>query len=74
MQKKIESLSSKLYIQATPHKFKETTDRFDHGYLKANGWMSELCYKYIQKERQLLNDFEAMIEKLQRWVETLDES
>jgi len=36
--------------------------------------MSELCYKHIQKERQLLNDFEAMIEKLQRWVETLDES
>ncbi len=74
MQQKIEKLSAQLYIQSTPHRFKKEQNSFDRGYLKVNTWMDALCSEYMNKDREILRDFEASIEKLIAWIETLDDS
>ena len=74
MQEKIERLSSKLYINSTPHRFKKEPNSFDRGYLKVNFWMDELCLESISKDKQIKIDFEATVEKLKRWMETVKES
>lgn len=74
MQQKIEKLSSRLYILSTPHRFKKEQSSFDRGYLNANDWMDGLCSEYITKDREILRDFEAMMEKLKSWVDARDDS
>ncbi len=74
MQQKIEKLSSKLYILSTPHRFKKEQNSFDKGYLNVNEWMDKLCCEYIEKDREIISDFESMIEKLKVWVETRGDS
>ena len=74
MQEKIEQLSAKLYINSTPHRFKKEKNSFDRGYMKVSFWMDELCSEAIAKDRQILKDFDAMVEKLKRWIETMEES
>lgn len=74
MQQKIETLSSRLYILSTPHRFKKEQDSFDRGYLNVNDWMDGLCSEYMQKDRAILHDFEAMITKLREWIEARDDS
>lgn len=74
MQQKIEDLSSRLYINSTPHRFKKEQNSFDRGYLKVNFWMDELCLESIAKDKQIAIDFDEMIEKLKRWIETIKES
>lgn len=74
MQKKIEHLSAKLYINSTPHRFKKEQNSFDRGYMKVNLWMDALCSEAIAKDRQIVKDFDAMVEKLKCWIETIEES
>ena len=74
MQEKIEELSSKLYINSTPHQFKKEKNSFDRGYLKVNFWMDELCLDSLKRDKQINIDFEAMVEKLKRWIGTIEES
>lgn len=74
MQQKIEELSSKLYINSTPHRFKKEPGSFDRGYLKVNFWMDELCLDSLNRDKQINIDFEEMVEKLKRWIGTIEES
>ena len=74
MQIKIEKLSSELYIKSTPHRFKKEQNSFDRGYLKVNFWMDELCLESMAKDRQIALEFDAKVEKLKRWMETIKES
>lgn len=74
MQQKIEKLSAQLYIQSTPHRFKKEQNSFDRGYLKVNTRMDALCSEYISKDREILREFEATVEKLIAWVEARDDS
>ncbi len=74
MQQKIEKLSSKLYIHSTPHRFKKEPSSFDRGYLKVNFWMDELCIESLNRDKQIAKEFDEMIEKLKRWVNTIEES
>lgn len=74
MQEKIEHLSAKLYVNSTPHRFKKEKNSFDRGYMKVNLWMDALCSDAIAKDRQIVKDFDAMVEKLTHWIETLEES
>ena len=74
MQEKIEKLSSNLYIQATPYRFKKAPSRFDKGYLKVNFWIDELCIASLEKDKRIQKGFDEKIEKLKRWLETLENS
>ncbi len=74
MQQKIEDLSTKLYINSTPHRFKKEQNSFDRGYLKVNFWMDELCLDSMAKDKQIIIEFDETVEKLKRWMETIKES
>ena len=74
MQKNIEELSAKLYIYSTKHRFKKEKSSFDKGYLNANTWIDNLCNTYLQKDKQIEVDFEAMMAKLSTWLESRGES
>ena len=74
MQQKIEDLSTKLYINSTPHRFKKEQNSFDRGYLKVNFWMDELCLDSMAKDKQIVIEFDETVEKLKRWMETIKES
>ncbi len=74
MQQKIEKLSTKLYICSTPHRFKKEPSSFDRGYLKVNFWLDELCIESLKKDQQIAKEFDEMIEKLKRWMNTIEES
>ena len=74
MQQKIEDLSTKLYINSTPHRFKKEQNSFDRGYLKVNFWMDELCLDSMAKDKQIVIEFDETVEKLKRWMETVKES
>lgn len=71
MQSKIEELSSRLYISATPYRFKKDQGSFDRGYLKVNFWMDELCLEALEKDRLIEQEFDEKIEKLKRWMKTV---
>jgi len=74
MQEKIEKLSSILYGHATPYRFKKEQGSFDRGYLKVNFWIDELCLESIENDKKIQKSFDEKVEKLKRWLETLQES
>jgi len=74
MQEKIERLSAKLYVNATPYRFKKEQGRFEKGYIKVNFWIDALCLESLKKDREIQKRFDEKVEKLRRWLETLPES
>jgi len=74
MQEKIEKLSSILYSRSTPYRFKKEQGSFDRGYLKVNFWIDELCIESLENDKNIQKSFDEKIEKLKRWLETLQES
>ena len=74
MQTKIEQLSSKLYSHATPYRFKKVQGSFGRGYLKVNFWIDELCIESLEDDKKIQKSFDERMEKLKRWLETLQES
>ena len=36
--------------------------------------MDELCLDSLKRDKQISIDFEEMVEKLKRWIETIEES
>ncbi len=74
MQAKIEKISARLYSCSTPYRFKKEQGSFDRGYLKANFWMDELCLESLENDKKIQKSFDAKVEKLKRWLDTLSES
>ena len=74
MQEKIEKLSAMIYSYSTPYRFKKEQGSFDRGYLKVNFWMDELCIESLENDKRIQKSFDEKVEKLKRWLETLQES
>ena len=74
MQEKIEKISSRLYASATPYRFKKEQRSFDKGYLKVNFWIDELCLESLEKDMHIQKSFDARVDKLKRWLDTLQDS
>jgi len=74
MQEKIEKISSRLYANATPYRFKKEKKSYDKGYLKVNLWIDALCIESLEKDIHIQKSFDAKVEKLKKWLDTLQDS
>jgi len=53
-----EKLSNDLYYRSSHYKFAKKPTRFDQGYVKISEWVSELCWHYISRRKELNKQME----------------
>ena len=62
-----ERLSNDLYYRSSHYKFAKKPTEFDRGYFKISEWVSELCWYYISRrkelERSMEEEFNTLIKK-----------
>jgi hypothetical protein len=71
-------LNKDLHSKAAHYKFAKKPTTFDKGYLKISNWVNDLCFYYIQKNKQLAKEddieFTKLIQAHREKIEALEPS
>ena len=73
----LSNVSSNVYNNSVKYRFdkhKVYSEKYKKGNIAVYDWVSELCFYYLQKEKNLLNEFEMILKQKKDELSNLDDN